>query len=199
MKTNLAHHATSPSDPMTNICNCIQTFSGQYVNLTDPDPATIDITDIAHALSQINRFGGHTRVPYTVAQHSVLASKIVPPEYALQALLHDAAEAYVGDMMRPLKYMADMASYRDRESQLQAIIYHRFGLGMFQNDGCRASIRRADLILLATERRDLMPPDATPWPILHGVTPLEPAIQPMPAPAASVRFIQRFEQLLVTQ
>jgi uncharacterized protein len=182
-----------------NTCNSILTFSGQYVDLLDPDPDTINIGDIAKALSQINRFGGHTRVPYTVAQHSLLVSENVPPEFALQALLHDAAEAYVGDVVRPLKYMADMRSYRDRESIMQAAIYQRFGLGMHQTDACRSSIRCADLVMLATERRDLMPPCPTPWPILHGVTPLAKSIRPAPAPIVAVRFMKRFEQLMVAQ
>lgn len=173
----------------------ILTFTGQYVDLIDPRPETINITDIAHALSQISRFGGHTRTFYSVAQHSVLTSHIVPPKYRLHALLHDAAEAYFGDMVQPLKYLPSCGMYRDQESLMQARIYERFGLGMHQEDDCREVIRKADLVMLATERRDLMAPEMTPWPVLFGIEPRESFIRPLMPHAAESEFLRQFKQL----
>ncbi|OWW18430.1 metal-dependent phosphohydrolase [Noviherbaspirillum denitrificans] len=178
-----------------NLENCILTYSGRYVNLLKPDPTTIHITDIAHALSQINRFGGHTRRFYSVAQHCVLASHLVPLKYRLHALLHDAAEAYFGDMVQPLKRLDGSAQYRTWESMMQAEIFDRFGLGMEQSDECKACIQEADLIMLATERRDLMPPDATPWAILEGVKPRNGNISPVSSHLAESMYLSRFKEL----
>lgn len=175
--------------------NSILTFTGRYVSLTDTVAHTIDISDIAHALSQLSRFGGHTRTFYSVAQHSVLVSHIVPPQYRLHALLHDAAEAYFGDMVQPLKYLPGCGAYRDHESLMQARIFDRFGLGMQQEDACRDSIRMADLVMLATERRDLMAPDSTPWPILKDIAPRPSVIRPLMPVAAEAAFLRRFKEL----
>lgn len=81
----------------------ILTFSGERFYPFSPAPEEVKTKDIAHALANICRFNGHTRGFYSVAAHSVHVSRLVPPEFALEALLHDAAEAYVGDMVRPLK------------------------------------------------------------------------------------------------
>lgn len=177
------------------ITNSILTYTGQYVSLTDPRPETISIIDIAHALSQLARFGGHTRGFYSVAQHCVLVSHLMPSKYRLQGLLHDAAEAYFGDMVQPLKYLTCNAAYRDHESLMQARIYDRFGLGMHQDDECREGIREADLIMLATERRDLMAPEATKWPILEGIEPRVSTIRPLLPMAAESAFLKRFKEL----
>jgi len=171
------------------------TFSGQYVHMEAPQAASINIADIAHALSQICRFGGHTRQFYSVAQHSVAVSRLMPEPYRLHGLLHDAGEAYYGDMIQPLKHLAVNRQYRDMESLMLARIYERFGLGMQQSDECRDAVRRADLIMLATERRDLMAPDATPWPLLQGVAPRPMTIVPMMPLAAESDFLRRFKDL----
>jgi uncharacterized protein len=176
----------------------ILTYTGQYVDLVDPKPESINITDIAHALSQISRFGGHTRTFYSVAQHCVQTSHIVPVRYRLHALLHDAAEAYFGDMVQPLKYLSCCGTYRDHESLMQAHIYDRFGLGMHQADECRDVIRQADLVMLATERRDLMAPESTPWPILVGIEPRAPFIRPLMPQAAESEFLRQFKLLTGT-
>jgi hypothetical protein len=84
----------------------IETFSGLFVDYDDPQPEQISIYDIAHALSQICRFGGHTRVFYSVAEHSILVSRLLGKDRSLPrlaALLHDAHEAYLGDIPTPLK------------------------------------------------------------------------------------------------
>src|ERR1700757_1336901 len=82
----------------------IQTFSGKRFSLLEPQPDQICIEDIAHALSLQARFTGHVKYHYSVAQHCWYASQIVAPEFALEALMHDASEAYIGDMSRPMKH-----------------------------------------------------------------------------------------------
>ncbi|HQP24038.1 MAG TPA: hypothetical protein PLP16_02645, partial [Smithellaceae bacterium] len=82
---------------------CIHTFSGIAFDLLDPKPEMILVEDIVHSLSLINRFNGAAKFPYSVAQHSLYVAGLLPPELKLQGLLHDAPEAYVGDMVSPLK------------------------------------------------------------------------------------------------
>lgn len=96
---------TTPGKPTPSM---IEVASGEFVSLRGPEPSTIKVDDIAHALSHICRFGGHTHVFYSVAQHSLLVHDLVEhlgasPEVRLAALLHDAHEAYVGDLTTPLK------------------------------------------------------------------------------------------------
>jgi hypothetical protein len=82
-----------------------RTYSGAYVNIIDPDPDTLFMHDIAWHLGRILRYNGGIRQDYTVAHHSLIMSYAVPEEYALEALLHDAAEAYMGDIVWPVKSM----------------------------------------------------------------------------------------------
>jgi len=85
----------------------MQTYTGRKFTPLNPSPADIDIVDIAHALSMTCRFGGHCKQFYSVAQHSVLMAEKAAPEDKLRALLHDAAEAYIGDLIRPVKVHND--------------------------------------------------------------------------------------------
>lgn len=104
----------------------ILTHSGRQFDLTSPTAAMISPVDIAHALSNLCRFNGHTRTHYSVAQHSMLVSSLVPEQHKLVALLHDATEAYIGDMTRPLK--AIMPGFRIAEEIIWQAICDRFNL-----------------------------------------------------------------------
>ncbi|PHM18063.1 MAG: hypothetical protein CJD30_03625 [Sulfuricurvum sp. PD_MW2] len=106
--------------------NFMTTISGKKIVYDDLQPEMFDITDIAHALSNICRFGGHINKFYSVAQHSVMVSNMVPEHLALAALLHDASEAYLSDIVRPAKRM--LPQYKDLELKLQSVIEQRFAV-----------------------------------------------------------------------
>ena len=169
----------------------ILTFSGVRFSPFDPYPNGIRIEDIAHSLAHQCRFGGHTREFYAVAQHSVLVSQLCGPEDALWGLLHDASEAYLGDVVRPLKQRPEFEPYRSAERQLQQLIAVRFGLAPDQPD----SVTKADDLMLMIEYRDLMTPSDPPY--IAG-PPRGAAIMIselwMPA-SAERKFLTRFRQL----
>lgn len=104
----------------------IQTYSGLAFDPFMPSFADIRIEDIAHQLALTNRYGGATKVPYSVAQHSVLVAGFVPPESRLAALLHDAAEAYLGDVPAPIRRRASLREFNDAENKLRELILLRF-------------------------------------------------------------------------
>ena len=141
----------------------ICTAGGRAIDPLNPDPRAIDLGDIAHALSFVPRFGGHSRVFYSVAQHSVLVRDLVSERCSedrvlAAALLHDAAEAYLLDMPSPIK--RHLPDYTAAEKSLQRIIETKFGvLELAAED--RALIKEADRIALAWEQRDIMP--AVEW------------------------------------
>lgn len=138
----------------------MQTARGARFYPLDPRPEEVFLADIGAALARICRFGGHLRPEigtYTVAQHSVIVASLVPLELKAAALLHDAAEAYVGDMIRPLKTTAAFGpAFKAIERGVEEAIAARFGLS--PEDFHRAEVKRADAIVLATERRDVMAP-----------------------------------------
>lgn len=167
----------------------ILTASGRHLNYLDPRPEDIRILDIAQGLPNESRYNGHTRAFYSVAQHAWLASMIVPKELALEALLHDATEAYCKDIPRPLKAL--LPDYRQIEVRVDGAIRVAFGLPATMSD----MVKRVDLILLATERRDLMPEDSTPWPILDNVEPLPRRIVAMQPTRAQSLLIKRYVEI----
>ena len=103
----------------------IRTFTGKMINVFEPDPELICIEDIAHALSNLCRFGGHTRQFYSVAEHSLLVANLVSHKHKLAALLHDASEAYLVDIPSPIKYF--IPKYREYEENLMLAIAEKFG------------------------------------------------------------------------
>lgn len=136
----------------------ILTSTGRRVDFADPSPDTIDIIDIANGLSKQCRFSGQCRAHYSVAQHCVLVSAIVPRHAAMAALLHDAAEAYMHDMPSPLKQM--LPEFQTIERRLQDAILAHFGVQSSDDD--RQAIAHTDLVLLATEQEQhRLVPDLT--------------------------------------
>jgi 5'-deoxynucleotidase YfbR-like HD superfamily hydrolase len=150
--------------------NFIQTFSGKAFDLIDPQPDMICIEDIAHALSNICRFTGHTKKHWSVAHHSVFVVGILlfadagngdadalDKRVVRQALLHDATEAYVGDMASPLKELCP--DYRAIEDRVWAAIAAKYDVP----EDIDPRVKHADIVALLSERRDLMRKSEREW------------------------------------
>jgi 5'-deoxynucleotidase YfbR-like HD superfamily hydrolase len=166
----------------------IATASGNYFDLLKPADSVILIEDIAHALSNICRFTGQTYF-YSVAQHSVLVSMIVPPEHALAGLLHDAAEAYIGDVSSPLKAL--LPDYRAIEARIEEAVLARFDVPT----PLPPCVKHADLVALATEKRDLWEDLPGQWDCLNGIDPLPYRIGTVPPSISYEMFMKRFLQI----
>lgn len=169
----------------------ILTAGGSYFNFQEPENSRIVIEDIAHALANVCRFTGHCREFYSVAQHSLWVSTVCAPQDALHGLLHDAAEAYIGDVSSPLKAL--LPDYKGIEKRVEAAVLAKFGLPA----GMPHSVKHADLVLLATEQRDFLPEHDDEWIVLRGVEPLQVRLQGMSPEYAERAFMRRF-QLLTT-
>jgi 5'-deoxynucleotidase YfbR-like HD superfamily hydrolase len=130
--------------------DCIRTVSGQYVNVFEPNPATIVIEDIAHSLSMQCRFGGHLPQFYSVAQHSVYCAYESVKSDPLAALLHDASEAYLLDIPSPIK--ARLSNYKEIEDRLMLVIAAKFGFEY----PLAADIKKVDAELLRYEWEHIM-------------------------------------------
>ena len=175
--------------------NFMHTFSGKMFRYLQPEPEDVCIEDIAHALSQLNRFVGQTVKPYSVAQHSVLVSQTCPSEFALYGLLHDASEAYTNDVCRVLKVSPGMGIYKWYENLAMGAVCKKFGLPNKEP----AEVKTADLILLLTEKRDLFK-NTCLWAVnkydgTSHLSPLKKKIRPWTAEEAEERFLERFAKL----
>lgn len=128
--------------------NYIITYSGVKFDLLNPKPEMVLIKDIAHALSNICRFTGHTQQFYSVAQHSVECSRLVTSSgYRLESLLHDAHEAYIGDVATPLKRL--LPDYQKVEERVASVVRTRFGLP----EETSTIVKDVDLRALGLEKR----------------------------------------------
>lgn len=168
----------------------IQTLSGKKFSYQFATADDIDIEDIANALSNICRFAGHLPEFYSVAQHSVLTSLIVPAEFAFEALMHDAAEAYCQDIPAPLKAL--LPDYQRIETLVDDLIRQKYGINPEQ----AAVVKYADLVMLATERRDLDIDDGSAWQVLEGIPTTDVfQITPLRPGQAFGLFMNRFNEL----
>jgi len=167
------------------------TFTGQKFYPFDPRPDEIYIKDIAHHLSLICRFGGATPWFYSVAEHSLWVSKLSPPPDRLWGLLHDAAEAYLGDMIRPVKRHPGLAPFIRAESVLLSAIMRKFGLPPEQP----ASVRNADELMLGIEGYNLnghIPDNCTADPDYCRNIKFHLSLSPI---QAERQFLARFQEL----
>jgi len=142
----------------------METSSGLYINPLDPDPKLITAQDIAHHLSLICRFRGACKWHYSVAQHSIYVSDMLnmmgeSTINQLAGILHDAAEAYLGDVIRPIKHLDAAKPLRLAEHRLQAVINKKFGV----EDADWKLIKDIDNMVIGAEARQLMPSGGRGW------------------------------------
>lgn len=166
----------------------MQTYSGMQVFPLDPQPYELDIQDIAHSLAMQCRFNGHTKVFYSVAEHCCHVSDILPAPLKLTGLMHDASEAYLCDLPRPIKRSPGFAdAYLIAERNLERIIAVRFGFE-FPYD---SAIHDADNRLLCTEALQLMTPLHPEWKDRHRT--IEGLVLPCWSPEeAREQFLNRY-------
>lgn len=168
----------------------MQTFTGKAFYALSPTLDSIDIEDIAHALSMLCRYGGHCTAFYSVAEHCVLMSYAVSPENALWALLHDSTEAYMGDLIRPIK--RQMPAYAEAEADLMLAICQKFGLDWPQP----AEVKEADTRILLDEREVLLGPSPQKWgESIETAEPLGITIYGWSPAEACYRYRERFREL----
>jgi|SRR5579859_2236637 len=178
----------------------MQTRDGHAIELLAPDLTEVTIDEVAHSLSRINRFCGHTRTVsgYSVAVHSVAVSQHLPPALALWGLMHDAHEAFLGDITSPVKAalreLGGGEAFDRLESKLIVAVRSRWRLcGPMPRE-----VKVADLEALATERRDLLGEESKPWNLRVDGEPVRPwdeTAMPMPTQEGKRLFLRRYEEL----
>ena len=162
--------------------------SGAEFDFTNPVSSPFTIEDIAHGLSMLCRYAGQCRNFYSVAEHSLLVSQIVP-EHAFAALMHDAAEAFTGDITRPLKQM--LPQFKAIERQVEEAIAMRFNLPRI----LPAAVKKADLAVLAAEQEQIMPPGTSLWAVEANIMPANIKVRGLSPEDAKREFLDRFNEL----
>lgn len=182
----------------------IEMFTGRFVDPLNLQVDDIDIRDIAHALSNQCRFTGHTSVFYSVAEHSIRVAELLDQRgcdriTVLTGLLHDATEAYLVDLPRPLKHHPLLGDvFRQVEQQVWSTVAAQFDLP----SEMPAVVKQADVVLLVTERRDLLPsgrpgwlPIADEWDWAAEIELLPDRIVPWAPRTSEYRFLELFDRL----
>jgi hypothetical protein len=163
-----------------------------------PERCVIALDQIIPSLSRLCRFNGHARAFYSVAQHSVLVSQLVAPEFALDGLCHDAAEAFTGDMTSPWKWFLKRTVGTEGAAKLGAAL-HQIEKAVADALGVAwpmpPEVKQGDLRALWIERRDLLPPSAYAWDVLPAV-PEWPRLEPLLPDQAAVLWWDRYHELL---
>ncbi len=155
----------------------IQTYTGKKFDLLRPRPEMVCLEDIAHSLSRLCRFTGHTKDFYSVAEHSVHVSNSVISKYARSALMHDAHEAYIGDLTSPLKRAMREGPLDNPFEEIERVVWKAVSKRFDLTDsyGELMAIRNADLAVLAAERDCFFPKQTEDWGV--NVEPAKVAIQ----------------------
>jgi 5'-deoxynucleotidase YfbR-like HD superfamily hydrolase len=183
-------------------------LSGRRLDLLEPSPLDIEIEDIAHGLARVARWNGQTRGShaFSVAQHSVLVERLVTElsprlsrEARLMALLHDAPEYVVGDLISPFK-AAIGVNYKDLELKLQAAIHLRFGLPALVPKPLTILFKKADHLSAFYEATQLAGFEEKEARRLFGAPPAgakTPRLTPLPTAEAQAQFLERFHRLAI--
>lgn len=135
----------------------ILTFTGKEFHFLSDDLSEICLEDIAKALSHVNRYTGHTNLPYSVAEHAIHVASILPPELQLMGLLHDGSEAYLNDISSPLKSL--LPDYRNIEDHVQNKVWTSFDVTE-EDLKSYEQVKRADAMLFYAELKTISP---TQW------------------------------------
>jgi hypothetical protein len=170
----------------------IRTFTGKKLYWDSIGQHDYDIRDIAHALSMKCRWSGHVKKFFSVGQHSVMVSRLLPADHQMAGLLHDASEAYTPDFPSPLKWWLierGFTTLQSLELELDVAIAKKFGSGWPRNP----EVKKADLVMLATEHRDLMPPGRERW---HMADPLPLVLQSWTPARAEDIFLREYNRIL---
>lgn len=170
----------------------IRLLSGCLFSYNEPAASPVEIGDIAAALSKVCRFAGHIHRFYSVAQHAVNTSRIVPPEHAFDALMHDTAEAFTNDLPTPLKFAVPI--FKELEVRIESAMAERFGFAYPLSD----AVKLADLQMLAIEKVHLKR-DHSDWTVLAGIETAHIEhlvdLSPMPPEQAEAVFMARYTEL----
>lgn len=167
----------------------VQTYRGNALDFIDPKADQISIADIAKGLSQLCRFSGQARFFYSVAQHSVLVAENCSPAYAFAGLMHDAPEAYLGDVPGPAKLLCP--DYKKLEQKIYAVIAERFGLKAYIPN----AVKDVDVRMLQTERQFVFKHEMK-WPLdSEGIEPFPIPITEWRPDHAEAEFLEAFEKL----
>ena len=181
-------------------------LSGRRLDLLEPSPLDIEIADIAHGLARVARWNGQTRGAhaFSVAQHSVLVERLVSElnprlvrEARLMALLHDAPEYVIGDLISPFKAAIGL-DYKAMENRLQAAIHMRFGLSAVVPPALRTLFKKADHVSAYFEATQLAGFEEKEARRLFGAPPaaiMHPRLVPLPTAEAEKLFLERFRKL----
>lgn len=162
--------------------------SGHVFDFLNPQGSVFDIEDIAHGLSNVCRYAGQCRDFYSVAEHSILVSEVVT-EYQFEALMHDASEAFIGDVTRPLKQL--LPEFKRIEAGVEDAVAQRFGL----DRKSKSLIKDADLQVLAAEQAQVMAPGTADWAAAAGIEPAPVRVRYLSPREARAAFLARFEDL----
>jgi 5'-deoxynucleotidase YfbR-like HD superfamily hydrolase len=162
--------------------------SGKIFDFLDPHGSDFDIDDIAHGLAHVCRYAGQCRHFYSVAEHSILVSDVVET-FKLEALLHDAAEAFIGDVTRPLKQL--LPEFKRIEANVEDAIIARFGL----NPDFRAIVKPVDLSVLAAEQAQVMASGTDAWAVEAGIAAAPVTVRYLQPETAKATFLERYRAL----
>lgn len=171
----------------------ITLLSGEMFNYNDPASAKVDLMDLAQPLSNICRFAGQLPYFYSVAQHAVNCSYIVPKEHAFTALMHDTAEAFTNDIVTPLKVAVPI--FKEIELKIEAAMAEKFGFAY----PLPPEVKLADLQMLGLEMKYIRQQDPSQHAVLDGIDydgmlPLADLTSWTPR-LALANFLRRFEEL----
>ena len=172
----------------------MNTLFGNTIDFVAHKISKIDIVEIAHSLALINRYNGHTQVPYSVAQHSVIVSQLVPEAYALEGLLHDAGEAYIGDIVSPFKHFFPKILFLEQDIMKQVIEFFHLKTDRGTWDMVKEIDRRVLLTEMEQElihKHELKPKWAAEYAPIENLV-----IKPFDTwQEAEGKFLARFEEL----